>query len=67
MVSEIFYDKGKNNKPILLDTVYEDEAEEWLDYRAILMNALGYETARMAERMLYVFDKNGVLGIYYYR
>lgn len=67
MVAEIFYEKGNSSQPILMDTVYEDEAREWLDYRELLVNAMGYGSARMAERMLYVFDNDGVIGIYYYR
>jgi hypothetical protein len=67
MVAEIFYEKGNSSKPVLMDTVYEDEAADWLDCRELLVNAIGYSTARMAERMLYVFDNEGVIGIYYYR
>jgi hypothetical protein len=43
-----------------------DDASEWIQDRARLARAIGFET-KQTDRMLYVLDKGEVLALYYYR
>jgi len=64
-MKEIMWERGAK-APRILCTLPDTEASFWLEDRAMLARAIGYET-KLSSRVLYVLDDGEVMGVYFYR